>query len=73
MWSTPHTDEQKRYFSTHAPKRRVYGLIQTVLQFLHGFLAFAVWVAVFDWAFEKVPVLQPFVPYLAPCGCICDR
>lgn len=65
MWSTPHTDEQKRYFSKHAPKRRVYGLIQTVLQFLHGFLAFAAWVAVFAWAFEKVPVLQPFAPYLS--------
>jgi len=65
MWSTPTTDKQKAYFSKHAPKRRVYGLIQTVLQALHGFLAFAAWMAVFTWAFDKVPVLQPFAPYLA--------
>lgn len=65
MWTTPQTDEQKRYFSKHAPKRRVYGLIQTVLQALHGFLAFAAWIAVFTWAFDKVPVLQPYAPYLA--------
>ncbi len=65
MWSTPTTDEQKRYFSKHAPKRRVYGLIQTVLQGLHGFLAFAAWVAVFSWAFSKVPVLLPYAPVLA--------
>lgn len=65
MWTTPQTDEQRRYFSKHAPKRRVYGLIQTVLQALHGFLAFAAWVAVFTWAFEKVPVLLPYAPVLA--------
>ena len=65
MWTTPHTDEQKRYFSKHAPKRRAYGLIQTVLQALHAFLAFAAWVAVFAWAFDKVPVLQPYAPHLA--------
>lgn len=65
MWTTPHTDEQKRYFSKHAPKRRAYGMIQTVLQALHGFLAYAAWVAVFAWAFDKVPVLQPYAPHLA--------
>lgn len=65
MWTTPHTDEQKRYFSKHAPKRRAYGLIQIVLQGLHGFLAFAAWVAVFTWSFDKVPVLQPYAPHLA--------
>lgn len=65
MWSTPSTEEQRRYFSKHAPKRRVYGLIQTALQALHSFLAFAAWFAVFTWAFEKAPILQPFAPYLA--------
>jgi hypothetical protein len=65
MWSTPQTDEQRRYFSKHAPKRRVYGMIQTVLQALHGFLAFAAWLAVFTWAFAKVPMLMPAAPILA--------
>jgi len=65
MWTTPHTDEQRRYFSKHAPKRRVYGMIQTVLQALHGFLAYAAWYAVFAWAFTKVPMLMPAAPYLA--------
>lgn len=65
MWSQPSTSEQKAYFSRHAPKRRIYGMIQTTLQGLHSFLAFAAWVAVFAWAFDKVPVLQPFAPFLA--------
>jgi hypothetical protein len=65
MWTTPQTEEQRRYFSKHAPKRRVYGMIQTVLQGLHGFLAYAAWYAVFVWAFSKAPALLPFAPFLA--------
>lgn len=65
MWSTPSTPEQQRYFSKHAPKRRVYGMIQTVLQGLHGVLAYAAWYAVFAWAFTKVPMLMPAAPFLA--------
>jgi hypothetical protein len=65
MWSTPISPQQQRYFSKHAPKRRAYGLIQSVLQVLHAFLAFSAWFALFTWAFEKVPVLQPSAPWLA--------
>jgi len=65
MWSTPVTEQQQRYFSKHAPKRRAYGVIQSVLQVLHAFLAFSAWFALFTWAFEQVPVLQPAAPWLA--------
>lgn len=65
MWSTPSTTAQEDYFSKHAAKRRVYGIIQTLLQALHGFLAFAAWFGIFQWAFIKAPVLQPTAPYLA--------
>lgn len=65
MWTTPTTPEQKRYFSKHAPKRRVYGLIMTALQGLHGFLAFAAWYSIFAWAFSGIDVLKPFAGYLA--------
>ena len=65
VWSTPITQQQQRYFSKHAPKRRAYGIIQSVLQVLHAFLAFSAWFALFTWAFEKVPVLQPAAPWLA--------
>ncbi len=65
MWSTPITEQQQRYFSKHAPKRRVYGLIQSTLQVLHAFLAFSAWFALFTWAFEKVPIFQPAAPWLA--------
>lgn len=61
MWSQPTTDAERKYYSTHAPKRRVYGVIMTVLQGTHGALAFAAWSAVFVWALGKfagdVPML----------------
>jgi len=61
MWSQPSTDAQRKYYSKHAPKRRVYGVIMTVLQGTHGALAFSAWSAVFVWALGKfagdVPML----------------
>jgi hypothetical protein len=65
MWTQPSTEAQRRYFSKHAPKRRVYGIIMTVLQAGHGVLAFAAWFTIFTWAFSKVPMLQPAAPWLA--------
>lgn len=65
MWTQPSTEAQRRYFSKHAPKRRVYGIIMTVLQAGHSVLAFAAWMTIFAWAFSKVPTLQPAAPWLA--------
>lgn len=65
MWTTPQTEEQRRYFSKHAPKRRVYGAMMFVFQCLHSFLAFAAWKAIFDWAFTFVPMFQPAAPFMA--------
>lgn len=58
MWSTPSSPEQARYFSKHAPKRRVFGIMQIAFQVMHAFLAFAAWQAIFAWAFEAVPQWQ---------------
>lgn len=55
MWSQPQTAEQKRYYSKHSPKRKVYGWIMTLLQTAHGFLAFAAWTAVYVWVFTSIP------------------
>lgn len=50
MWTQPRTQEQREYFSKHAAKRRVYGLIMTLLQGLHGVLALAAWTSIIGWA-----------------------
>lgn len=65
MWTTPTTPAQIRYFSKHAPKRRVYGLLMLVFQTLHGFLAFPGWKSIFSWAFALLPDFQFLAPYLA--------
>lgn len=65
VWSTPQTDEQRRYYSKHAAERRVYGTITTVFQFIHGALAVAAWATIFMWVFSRIPVLIPFAPVLA--------
>jgi hypothetical protein len=59
MWTKPETPEQRAYFSTHAPKRRVYGLIQTLLQAGHTALALAAWTALFSSSLVKLGV-PPF-------------
>jgi hypothetical protein len=59
MWTKPETPEQRAYFSTHAPKRRVYGLIQTLLQAGHTALALAAWTALFSTSLAKIGV-PPF-------------
>lgn len=65
MWTQPVTDEQKRYYSKHSPKRKVYGWIMTLLQTAHGFLAFAAWTAIYLWVFHKVPDLLFLAPILS--------
>jgi len=65
MWTTPQTEEQRRYYSRHALKARNYSRMKLVFQILHSFLAFAAWKAIFDWAFTFVPALQPASPVLA--------
>ena len=65
MWTQPETEEQQRYFSKHAPKRRAYGLIMTLLQAVHAFLAFPAWITNFEWALAKFPLLLPAAPWLA--------
>lgn len=64
-WSVPATEEHERYYSKHAPKRRAYGLIQTVLQVVHGALAFAAWYTVFSWVFISAPQYAWVCPWLA--------
>ncbi len=65
MWTQPITEEQKRYYSKHSPKRRVYGWIMTLLQTAHGFLAFAAWTAIYVWVFQRIPALQFLAPVLS--------
>ena len=65
MWSQPSTEQQQKYYSKHAPKRKVYGWIMTVLQTAHGFLAFAAWMAVYLWVFKALPAFQFLAPILA--------
>lgn len=65
MWTQPKTEEQKRYYSKHSPKRRVYGWIMTLLQTAHGFLAFAAWTAIYIWVFNNMPQLQWLSPVLS--------
>lgn len=64
-WSVPSTTDEEKYYSKHAPKRRAYGLIQTVLQVVHGALAFAAWYTVFSWVFMSAPQYAWVCPYLA--------
>lgn len=65
MWTQPVTEEQKRYYSKHSPKRKVYGWIMTLLQTAHGFLAFAAWTAIYLWVFHNVPALLFLAPILS--------
>jgi len=65
MWTQPVTEEQKRYYSKHSPKRKVYGWIMTLLQTAHGFLAFAAWTAIYLWVFNNVPGLLFLAPILS--------
>lgn len=64
MWSQPVTDEQCAYFSKHAAKRRVYGVIMGILQMLHGSLAFAAWTSLIAWglgSFLDAPLLHTVI------------
>lgn len=65
MWTRPATVEQQRYYSKHAPERRVYGWIMTMMQMGHAMLAFAAWNAVYGWALDKFTWLHILVPVLA--------
>lgn len=65
VWTQPDTDEKRRYYSKHAAEKRVFGLITTVFQGAHGFIAFAAWTAIYVWVFQKVPLLLPIAPFLS--------
>lgn len=65
MWTQPANDEQRRYYSKHSPKRRVYGWIMTLLQTAHGFLAFAAWTSIYLWVFKAVPSMLFLAPVLS--------
>ena len=65
MWTQPATDEQRRYYSKHSPKRRVYGWIMTLLQTAHGFLAFAAWTSIYLWVFKAIPSMVFLAPVLS--------
>lgn len=65
MWTRPETPEQQRYYSKHAPERRVYGWVMTLMQMGHAMLAFAAWNAVYGWALEQFSWLYVLVPVLA--------
>jgi hypothetical protein len=64
IWTQPKTEEQKRYFSKHAPKRRAYGVIMTILQFVHAAIAMAAWGTIFMWALQKFPSITWLSPLL---------
>lgn len=63
VWSTPTSDEQKKYFSKHASERRVFGIISAFLQGAHGLLAFASFSAIFAWAVQSAPALSFVIPF----------
>lgn len=65
MWTRPTTDEEKKYYSKHAPERRVYGIIMTLFQTGHGVLAFAAWASLYAWGLEKFPTFLFLVPVFA--------
>lgn len=65
VWTQPQSDEQRRYYSKHAAEKRVFGIIATVFQGAHGFIAFAAWTAIFTWVLKVVPLLLPLAPFLA--------
>lgn len=65
MWTQPVTEEQKRYYSKHSPKRKVYGWIMTLLQTAHGFMAFAAWTAIYIWALQIIPGMGFLAPVLS--------
>lgn len=65
MWTRPTSDEEKKYYSKHAPERRVYGIIMTLFQTGHGVLAFAAWASLYAWGLEKFPMFLFLVPVLA--------
>ncbi len=65
MWTQPVSDEQKRYYSKHSPKRQVYGWIMSLLQTAHGFLAFAAWTSVYFWVFQSAPQFLWLAPVLS--------
>jgi hypothetical protein len=65
VWSQPSNEAQRRYFSKHSPKRRAYGVIQTMFQVGHAALAFAAWATIYYWALERWAFLLPAVPVLS--------
>lgn len=65
MWTQPETDEQKKFFSKHAAKRRVYGIVMTVLQFLHAVLALTAWTAIISWAVSRFTDNQYIIFFLS--------
>lgn len=59
------TPQQAAYFSTHAPKLRVYGLVQTAIQVIWAALSFVACRALFDQIFSHTPALIWLSGYLA--------
>jgi hypothetical protein len=64
-WSKPQTPAEIAYFSTHAPKRRVYGIVQTAVQIIWAAISFIACKNLFDWAFSHTPGLLWLSDYLA--------
>ncbi len=65
VWTQPKTQEEKIYYSKHASERAAFGWITTLLQGVHAFLALAAWMAIFTWAFSKVPTFSFLILPLA--------
>ena len=64
-WSKPQTPAETAYFSTHAPKRKVYGIVQIAVQIIWAAVSFIACKNLFDWAFSHTPALLWLSDYLA--------
>lgn len=65
MWTTPSTPEEENYYSKHAPKRKVYSVITTVLQLAHIALAYFAWAGIFTWGLGNMSLHPIIIPLLA--------
>lgn len=64
-WTKPTSEAQTSYFSTHAPKLRVYGLVQTAIQVIWAAVSFVACKSLFDEVFSHIPALLWLSDYLS--------
>lgn len=64
-WTSPQTEEQKKYYSKRKGKLMAYTLTAGVIQLLWAYYDFPAYKYVLDGAFENIPTLLWTTPYAA--------